>query len=164
MQEKTVIMNEIMTPDMTNFTGNVHGGFILSLLDKVAYVCASRYSGHPCVTLSVDRVFFKEPIHVGDLVTCYASVNYVGKTSMEIGIKVTAENVITHDDRHTNTCYFTMVAIDSVTKKPVPVQPLILETTIDKRRFEEAKIRRQLRFDFLKEHQQRKAKEPDTDA
>lgn len=164
MQEKTVIMNEIMTPDMANFTGNVHGGFLLSLLDKVAYVCASRYSGQKCVTLSVDRVFFKEPIHVGDLVTCCATVNFVGKTSMEVGIKVTAENVLTHHKRHTNTCYFTMVAIDATTKKPVPVAPLILETPIDKRRFEEAKIRRQLRLEFLQGHEQRKANEPDTDA
>lgn len=163
MQEKTVVMNEIMTPDMTNFTGNVHGGYLLSLLDKVAYVCASRYAGQPCVTLSVDRVFFKEPIHVGDLVTCCATVNYVGRTSMEVGIKVTAENLMTHQKRHTNTCYFTMVAVDATTKKPVPVPQLTLETTVDKRRFEEAKIRRQLRFDFLKEHEARKAKEKKQD-
>jgi acyl-CoA hydrolase len=151
-QQKTLEMSEIMTPDMANFTGNVHGGYLLGLLDKVAYACAARYSGMPCVTLSVDQVFFKEPIHVGELVTCYATVNYVGKTSMEIGIKVIAENLKTQVTRHTNTCFFTMVAVDEFTKKPAPLPPLNLENELDKRRFEEAKARRDLRLKFNKEH------------
>ncbi len=78
-----LIMSELMMPDTANFSGNVHGGELLRLLDQVAYSCASRYSGNYCVTLSVDKVLFKEPIHVGDLVTFYASVNYTGRTSME---------------------------------------------------------------------------------
>jgi acyl-CoA hydrolase len=158
-QIKTIEMSEIMTPDMTNFTGNVHGGYLLSLLDKVAYACAARFSGMPCVTLSVDRVFFKEPIHVGELVTCYASINFVGTTSMEIGIKVVAENLKTRERRHTNTCYFTMVAVDEKTRKPVKLPPLQLETALDKRRFEEAKMRREMRLKFFQEHEQRKKNE-----
>lgn len=158
-QYKTIEMSEIMTPDMTNFTGNVHGGYLLSLLDKVAYACAARYCGYPCVTLSVDRVFFKEPIYVGEIVTCYATVNFVGKTSMEIGIKVEAENITTHKRRHTNTCYFTMVAVDPTSLKPVAVPSLDLTTDLDKRRFNEAKLRRDTRLKFYQEHQRLKQQE-----
>lgn len=105
-------MTLLMTPDMANFTGNVHGGAILKLLDQVAYACASRYAGRYVVTLSVDQVTFREPIHVGELVTVLASVNYTGNSSLEIGIKVIAENIRTHVARHANRCYFTMVAMD----------------------------------------------------
>lgn len=86
-------MTVLMTPDMANFSGNVHGGAILKYLDSVAYACASRYSGSYVVTLSVDRVVFRQPIHVGELVTFLASVNFTGSTSMEIGIKVVTENI-----------------------------------------------------------------------
>lgn len=103
-------MSILMTPDMANFSGNVHGGDLLKLLDQVAYACASRYSGHYCVTLSVDKVTFKEPIYVGELVTFLASVNLVGRTSMEVGIRVEAQNIRDRTVRHTNSCYFTMVA------------------------------------------------------
>jgi acyl-CoA hydrolase len=158
-REKTISMSEIMTPNMTNFTGNVHGGYLLSFLDKVAYACAARYSGKPCVTLSVDSVFFKEPIHVGELVTCLASVNYVGKTSMEIGIKVVAEDIKTSVKRHTNTCYFTMVALDETTGRPTRLPELVLETATDKRRFAEGKMRKELRLSLRSAHQERKAGE-----
>ena len=86
-------MTVLVTPDMANFSGNMHGGELLKLLDKVAYTCAMRYSGHYAVTLSVDNVLFKEPIHIGELVTCLATINYTGNTSMEIGIKVVAEDI-----------------------------------------------------------------------
>ena len=105
-------MSVLMTPNMANFAGNVHGGTILRLLDQAAFACASQYSGSYVVTLSVDQVLFKEPIHVGELVTFLASVNFVGKTSMEIGIRVEAQNIQQRTIRHTNTCYFTMVAVD----------------------------------------------------
>lgn len=155
-REKTVSMSEIMTPNMTNFTGNVHGGYLLSLLDRVAYACATRYCGADVVTLSVDQVFFKEPIHVGELVTCFACVNYVGKTSMEIGIKVVAENVKTGVTRHTNTCYFTMVAIDESGKPAAVIPPLPLDDDLSKRRFNEAKLRREQRLKLSREHIARK--------
>jgi len=155
-QEKTIIMSEIMTPNMANFTGNIHGGYLLSFLDKVAYACSARYAGAPTVTLSVDRVFFKEPIYIGELVSCYAMVNYVGKSSMEVGIKVIAENLQTKVKRHTNTCYFTMVAVDAHTHKPINVPALVLQNDIEKRRHEEAQLRRDIRLKFNEEHTARK--------
>jgi acyl-CoA hydrolase len=137
-------MTVLMTPDMANFAGNVHGGTILKYLDSVAYACASRYSGSYVVTLSVDRVVFRQPIHVGELVTFLASVNYTGMTSMEIGIKVVTENIQQGLMRHTNSCYFTMVAVDE-NRNPVQVPPLLTETEDQKRRFHEAAQRRDYR-------------------
>ncbi|MFB6349339.1 acyl-CoA thioesterase [Moraxella marmotae] len=140
-----LIMTVLMTPDLANFSGNVHGGNILKLLDQVAYACASRYAGSYVVTLSVDQVIFKEPIYVGELVTFLARINYVGNTSMEVGIRVEAENIQTRTTRHTNSCYFSMVAIDD-NHKPKPVPQLELVDEIAKRRFETAKKRKELRM------------------
>jgi uncharacterized protein (TIGR00369 family) len=137
-------MTVLMTPDMANFSGNVHGGHILKLLDQVAYACASRYAGRYVVTLSVDQVTFRQPIHVGELVTFLASVNHTGTTSMEIGIKVVTENVHTRVSRHTNSCFFTMVAIDDA-GKPTAVPPLEPDTADERRRFAAATARKQLR-------------------
>ena len=116
-------MTVLMTPDTANFAGNVHGGTILKLLDQVAYACASRYAGRYVVTLSVDQVTFRQPVHVGDLVTFLASINYTGTSSMEVGIKVLSENIRTQEVRHVNSCFFTMVAVDD-DRKPVPVTPI----------------------------------------
>ena len=114
-------MTVLMTPDMANFSGNVHGGTLLKYLDEVAYACASRYAGRYVVTLSVDQVTFREPIHVGELVTFLASVNYTGRTSMEVGIKVVTEDIRHRAVRHTNSCFFTMVAMDEDGRStPVP--------------------------------------------
>jgi len=137
-------MTVLMSPDMANFSGNVHGGAILKLLDQVAYACASRYAGRYVVTLSVDQVMFLQPIHVGELVTFLASVNHTGKSSMEIGIKVIAEEIRSQVVRHVNSCFFTMVAVDD-DKKPAPVPPLQLETDEEKRRWGAAIIRKELR-------------------
>jgi uncharacterized protein (TIGR00369 family) len=137
-------MTVLMTPDTANFAGNVHGGTILKLLDQVAYACASRYAGRYVVTLSVDQVNFRQPVHVGELVTFLACVNHTGTSSMEIGIKVLAQNIRTQDVRHVNSCFFTMVAVDD-DRKPAPVPPLRPFTPDEKRRFEAAKIRKQLR-------------------
>jgi acyl-CoA hydrolase len=142
-------MTVLMTPDMANFTGNVHGGTVLKLLDQAAYACASRYAGRYVVTMSVDQVTFREPIHVGELVTFLASVNHTGTTSMEVGIKVIAENIQTQTVRHANSCFFTMVAMDDA-RKPVPVTPLELLTPNQVRRDGAARIRRQLRQEFSK--------------
>src|SRR5579872_7322781 len=144
IEDESVVMAEIMTPDMPNFHGNIHGGHILKLLDSVAYACAARYSGKYIVTLSVDQVIFKEPIHVGELVSFYARVNYVGNTSMEVGIRVIAENLLTQIKRHTNTCYFTMVALDA-TGKPTKIKPLEPMTETQKRRYQEALLRKEQR-------------------
>jgi acyl-CoA hydrolase len=137
-------MTVLMTPDMANFSGNVHGGQLLKLLDTVAYTCASRYSRHYAVTLSVDQVVFREAIHVGELVTFQASVNYTGRTSMEIGIRVTAEDLADQQVRHTNSCYFTMVALDA-DGRPVPVPALEPVTSDQRRRHAAAQLRRELR-------------------
>lgn len=146
---RSLIMSQIMTPDMVNFQGNIHGGYLLSLLDRVAYACAARYAGKTVVTLSVDQVVFKEPIHVSELVICYATVNYVGTTSMEVGIRVVAENILTQVIRHTNTCFFTMVAVDEA-GKPTKITPLSLNTDTQKRRFEEALQRKEYRLQSAK--------------
>ena len=138
-------MSVLMTPDMANFSGNVHGGDLLKLLDQVAYACASRYCGEYVVTLSVDQVTFKEPIHVGELVTLLASVNHVGRTSMEIGIRVEAQNIQRRSVRHTNSCYFTMVAVDRH-GKPVPVPPLELRNDEQRCRFAAAEARKAQRL------------------
>lgn len=151
----TVTMAEVMTPDKANFSGKVHGGHLLSMLDRVAYACAARYAGAYIVTLSVDQVLFKQPIFVGELVTCYAAINFVGNTSMEVGIKVVSENFKTKELRHTNTCYFTMVSVDEK-GKPTKLPPFTPETDDQKRRFGEAKIRREIRFEMEKEHKLRR--------
>ena len=140
-------MTVLMTPDMANFAGNVHGGTILKLLDQVAYACASRYAGRYVVTLSVDQVTFREPIHVGELVSFLASVNYTGTTSMEIGIKVVTENIQQRTTRHANSCFFTMVAVDDA-RKPASVPPLQPLTPDQQRRHQAAQVRRQLRQEF----------------
>ena len=142
---RSLVMSEVMTPDMANFHGNVHGGHILKLLDRDAYACASRYSGKHIVTLSVDQVTFKEPIHVGELVVFYASVNFVGNTSLEVGIRVVAEDLLTQKRRHTNTCYFTMVALDKQ-GKPTRIPALTIHTEEQKRRHEEALRRKETRL------------------
>lgn len=138
-------MSILMTPDMANFIGNVHGGDLLKMLDQVAYACASRYSGNYVVTLSVDQVMFREPIYVGELVTFAASVNYVGNTSMEIGIRVEAEDVRGRTVRHTNSCYFTMVAIDDK-GKPTVVPPLEIKNNLQQCRADAALDRKNLRM------------------
>jgi acyl-CoA hydrolase len=147
-QRHQLRMTVLMTPDMANFSGNVHGGTILKLLDQVAYACAARYAGCYVVTLSVDQVTFRQPIHVGELVTFLASVNYTGTSSMEVGVKVIAENIKTQVVRHANSCFFTMVAVDDETKKPTPVPPLTPATPEEARRFDAAKLRRQLRHEL----------------
>jgi len=150
MKEKPVSqsqtqMAQLMMPDDANHAGFIHGGVILSIADKVAYVCATRHAESPCVTLSADHVEFKKMIKIGDLVELLASVNFVGTTSLEIGIKIMAEDVCTGEKRHTNSCYFTMVAINAKGEK-VKVPRLKLEKEVEKRRFEDAKKRREFRL------------------
>ena len=137
-------MTVLMTPDTANFAGNVHGGTILKLLDQVAYACASRYAGRYVVTLSVDQVTFRQPIHVGELVTFLASVNHTGSSSMEVGIKVIAEEIRTQAVRHVNSCFFTMVAVDDE-RRPAAVPPLQPQTADERRRHAAAEVRKQMR-------------------
>jgi len=137
-------ITELMIPSYANFGGKIHGGILLSLMDKVAYACASRHAGTYCVTVSVDRVEFLKPVEVGELVSLHASLNYVGRTSMIVGIRVEAQNVKTGVIRHTNSCYFTMVA-KSDDDQPQEVPKLVLESRDDVRRFLEAMRRKEIR-------------------
>jgi len=145
-------VSELMIPAYANFGGKIHGGIILSLMDKVAYACASKHAGNYCVTVSVDNVDFLEPIEVGEMVTMYAAVNYVGKSSMVIGIKVIAENFKLGTVKHTNTSYFTMVAKGD-NGHPATVPGLILETKEEIKRFLEAIKRKELKATYKKEFQ-----------
>lgn len=134
IEESQVIISELMLPSHSNFNGKIHGGYVLSLMDQIAFACASKHSGVYCVTASVDTVDFLKPIEVGELVTMKASVNYVGSSSMQIGIRVEAENIQTGKKKHCNSSYFTMVAKDSEGKS-VKVPGLILKSRDDIRRF-----------------------------
>jgi acyl-CoA hydrolase len=139
--ESETVMSELMMPQHANIMGNVFGGVILSLVDRVAAVCAIRHSRKQCVTVSVDKVDFREPIHVGELITAMARVNFAGRTSMEVGVKIVAENVITGEQRHTNSCYVTYVALDEH-GEPAPVPPVVPGTPDEKRRYNRAAARR----------------------
>jgi acyl-CoA hydrolase len=142
--ESEATMAELMMPQHANLMGNVFGGVILALVDRVAAVCAIRHSRRQCVTVSVDKVDFREPIHVGELITAFARVNFAGKTSMEVGVKIVAENVLTGEKRHTNSCYVTYVALDDK-GRPTEVPPIKPETADEKRRYERAAKRRATR-------------------
>lgn len=134
VKSSKITISELMLPSHTNFSGKIHGGYILSLLDQIAFACASKYSGNYCVTASVDTVDFLNPIEVGELVTIKASVNYVGNSSMIIGIRVESENIQTGKIKHCNSSYFTMVAKD-INGKNTKVPGLILSNYNDVRRF-----------------------------
>ena len=144
LQSHQLTMTVLMTPDTANFAGNVHGGHLLKWLDQVAYACASRYAAKYVVTVSVDQVTFREPIFVGELVTFLASVNHTGTSSMEVGIKVLAQDIRSQAVRHVNSCFFTMVAVDDA-RKPAAVPTLRPFTPDEKRRYEAAKVRKALR-------------------
>ncbi len=145
-------VSELMIPAYANFGGKIHGGILLSLMDKVAYACASKHAGNYCVTVSVENVDFLEPVEVGEMVTMFASVNYVGKTSMIVGIKVIAENFKIGTVKHTNTSYFTMVSKNDQ-GLPTEVPGLILETKEEIKRFLEAIKRKELKSTYKKELQ-----------
>ncbi len=137
-------ITEFMMPGDVNNLGHIFGGVLLSLIDRAAAVTAMRHARQPCVTVSINQVDFKEPIYAGEVVTCSARVNYVGRTSMEIGVRVVAEHPISGRRRHTNDCLLTFVAIDE-NSRPAPVPGLELITDEDKERFEDGKLRRENR-------------------
>ena len=138
--------SEIMMPQHANNLGHVFGGVILSMMDRTSAVAAIRHARNDCVTVSVDRVDFREPIHLGDLVIMRASVNFVGRSSMEVGVRIEAENLLTGERRHTNSCYLTFVAIDQ-NGRPVPVPKLQPESDEERRRHAAAKERRRRRLE-----------------
>jgi uncharacterized protein (TIGR00369 family) len=136
-------ITELMIPAYANFGGKIHGGILLSLMDKVAYACASKHAGTYCVTVTVNRVEFLQPVEVGELVSMHASVNYVGNTSLIVGIRVEAMNVKTNTIKHTNSSFFTMVA-KGEDDKPTTVPRLILENREDVKRFIESMQMKQI--------------------
>jgi acyl-CoA hydrolase len=138
--------SQLMMPQHSNNLNNVFGGVLLSMMDTAAAVCAIRHARTTCVTVSVDRVDFREPIMLGELVIMKCSVNFVGRTSMEVGVRVEAEHLMTGERRHTNSCYLTYVAIDRV-GHPVEVPRLVPETPDELRRYEAAKERRRRRLE-----------------
>jgi len=144
VSESQTTITELMIPSYANFGGKIHGGILLSLMDKVAYACASKHSGAYCVTVSVDKVEFLQPVEVGELVSLHASVNYVGRSSMIIGIRVEAQNVKLGTLKHTNSCYFTMVAKGD-DDRPALVPRLILENAEQIKRFIEAMKMREIK-------------------
>ena len=139
--ETVTVLSELMMPNAANFAGFVHGGYVLGLVDRAAFVCASRFAEALTITAAIDRVDFLQPIRVGELVTLTAQVNYAGRSSMEIGIVVTSEDLRTRQIRHTNYCLVTMVAVDS-RLRPVPAPRLLCETPEERRRYRAGEARR----------------------
>jgi uncharacterized protein (TIGR00369 family) len=144
VRDSQTTITELMIPSYANFGGKIHGGIILSLMDKVAYACSSKHAGAYCVTVSVERVEFLQPVEVGELVSLHASVNYVGRTSMIVGIRVEALNVKTSIMKHTNSSYFTMVAKGD-DDKPTEVPPLALQNDEQVKRFIECMRMKEIR-------------------
>ncbi|WP_422348301.1 acyl-CoA thioesterase [Flagellimonas sp.] len=145
-KESKVSITELMLPSHSNFGGKVHGGHILNLMDQIAFACASKHSQAYCVTASVNRVNFLNPIEVGELVTLKAAINYTGRTSMVVGVRVESENVQTGQTKHCNSSYFTMVAKNGEGKN-IPVPGLIVEDNQGLRRFARSMERKTSAYD-----------------
>ncbi len=152
--ESRVIIAQVMNPEHANPAGNVHGGNIMKLIDTAGGVAATRHARAHVVTASIDRMDFHYPVYVGDFLILKACVNYVGKKSMEVGVRVEAENAITGEVRHTGSAYLTFVALDA-NRRPMELPPLILETDEDRHRHAEADQRRQMRLAEKKEEKSR---------
>ena len=144
VSESETVLTELMIPSYSNFGGKIHGGVILSLMDKVAYICAAKHADAYCVTAAIERVDFLASVEVGDLVSLLASVNYTGNSSLVVGIRVISENIKTRQVKHTNTSYFTMVAFDE-NRNTVKVPGLILENHKDAYRFHKGLLRKKLK-------------------
>ncbi|MEM7312816.1 MAG: acyl-CoA thioesterase [Planctomycetota bacterium] len=138
--ESQVELNHFMMPEHANLYGNVHGGVIMKLVDEAGALCAMRHAQQPSVTIAIDSMTFLSPVHVGDVINLKASLNYVGRTSMEAGIKVIAENPLTGEKTHTNSAYAVYVALDE-NGKPIEVPGLVVESETEQRRWNDAKDR-----------------------
>jgi uncharacterized protein (TIGR00369 family) len=153
VSDSRVEIAQVMMPEHTNAAGNVHGGYILKLVDQAGAIVAARHTHLNVVTASLDRMDFISPVYVGNLVFAKASCNFVSRTSMEIGVRVEAECLRTGTHTHVGSAYLTFVALDE-DDKPTPIPELIMETEEEKRRFEEAKKRRENRMGKVKKHKQ----------
>lgn len=148
VKDSEVVMSELMLPSHSNFSGKIHGGYILKLLDQIAFACASKHSGSYCVTASVDTVDFLAPIEIGELVSMKASVNYVGRSSIVVGIRVEAENIQTGVVKHCNSSYFTMVA-KNAQGESISAPGLIIQNYEEVKRFYKSLKRIALRKEHL---------------
>ena len=146
--DQPLIMSVLMTPEHVNFGGKAHGGFLLRLLDECAYICAARHCGGYAVTAAIEQAQFLSSISIGDLVSIYASLDYTGRTSMEVSLNVVADSVREKSVRYVHNCFITMVAVDDEAHRPVPVKAYIPQTEQEKIRFAEAKLRRELRLEY----------------
>ena len=153
--DTSITMSMLMTPAYGNFSGYVHGGEILKMFDQVAYVCARKYAKSYVVTLSAENVFFFEKISIGSLLTFYASINYTGSSSMEVGIRVQCEDIDKNTQIHTNSCYFTMVSMDE-NGKAKKLKPFVPKSDIEKKRYKDAQKRREVRNKKYKSFKQSK--------
>ena len=144
-RESRLSITELMLPSHSNFGGKIHGGHILSLMDQIAFACASKHSQKYCVTASVNRVDFLSPVDVGELLTLKASINYTGRTSMVVGVRVESQDITTGKRRHCNSSYFTMVAKDEQGNS-VTVPGLLIEDEQGIRRFSRSKYRKEAAF------------------
>lgn len=144
-RESRLSITELMLPSHSNFGGKIHGGHILSLMDQIAFACSSKHSQKYCVTASVNRVNFLSPVEVGELLTLKAAINYTGKTSMVVGVRVESQDITTGKKRHCNSSYFTMVAKDE-NGKSTPVPGLLVQNDQGVRRFARSKFRKEAAF------------------
>lgn len=146
VSDSQVELSQSMGIQDSNLAGAVHGGVIMKLVDTAGGLAAIKHSGGPVVTAAIDEMSFIEPVNLGDLVTVKASVNQVGNTSMEVGVRVETENLLSGNTAHTSTAYLVFVALDPETRKPRPVPGLIADTPDQKRRMREAEVRRKARL------------------
>jgi acyl-CoA hydrolase len=146
VKDSRITLNQLMLPEDANYMGNVHGGVIMKLVDNTAGLCAMRHAQHQVVTVVIDSMTFHSPVHVGDVLTLNASLNWTGRSSMEVGVRVVAENPLTGEHTHTNSAFLVFVALDN-NGQPVEVPPLLLETEEERRRWTEAEIRQQRRLE-----------------
>ena len=139
------ILSQLMHPEHANLLGNVHGGWIMKLVDEAGALACMRHAQRKVVTVTIDSMDFRQPIRLGDLVILNAEVSYTGRTSMEAAVEVLAENPITGEQTHTNTAYLVYVALDD-SGRPTPVPPLLAETEEEKQKMEQARGRQQRRL------------------
>ena len=147
VKDSQVTLSQVMMPEHANPMGNVHGGVIMKLADEAGGLCAIRHAQRPVVTIAIDSMTFHSPVHVGNLVMLHAGLNWVGRSSMEIGVRVVAENPLTGECTHTNSAYLVYVALDE-NGRPTKVPSLILETDEEQRRWDRAEKRQQYRLEY----------------
>jgi len=154
-----VTLTQLMVPHHANALGHVHGGVIMRMVDETAAISAMRHAQRPCVTVAIDSMTFRDRVEVGELVSCTAMVNYVGRTSIEVGVRVSAENPISGGTTHTNSAYLVFVALGD-DDRPCVVPDLILESDEDRRRYEEGKERQQYRLEQRQKRARQSGKAP----